>query len=178
MSTKTGAHAAIPSGVQIADINSKESAIVLSDGQEAIVSTGSSPYEDAFRETSCTGYLDRNGHLSPSLSNRCPSPTDELGSFYSGNATRYDQCLDYVESLRSCSAPDEDAPSSVPASCRTFVDGRLNYSGCVSGHRSDSDFYSDTWRVFLGSSKELWRSSNDTIRLLDANGKVVDQYSY
>lgn len=178
-STKTSARATIPQGSLVANYGSSgSSAIVLNARNEAIVTTGKSPIGESFRETKCTGYLDTNSRYSPSLRNACPSPTDELKDFYVGDARRYDQCLDYVRSLSSCRVPSGNAPSGTAASCKNFVESALTYKGCVAAHRDDADFRGSAWRIFLGQSKQLWRQSGDTIQLLDANGKVVDQYSY
>jgi hypothetical protein len=179
VSTKTGAHATIPKGVELANYSSSDpSSIVLSSGNLAIVTTGTSPVDDSFRETMCTGYLDSNGRFSPSLSNRCPSPLDELDRIYGGDARKYDQCSDYISTLSSCRVPNSNVPSGTSSSCRNFAESNLNYRGCISEHRNDADFRGSTWRIFLEESRELWRRSNETIQLLDANGKVVDQYSY
>jgi len=180
-STKTSSQGVITTGARIArkeGVNRSDlSPIVLGPYMEAIVVSGRSPIEDSFLETECTGYLDEHDSFTPSLSNSCPDPLDELANQYGGNTRSYDQCYDYVSSLPSCRV-DDDNDSDVPNSCRTFVDSRLSYSGCVSSHRNDADFYGDTWRVYLDSTRELWRTGGDTIELLDASGKVVDVYSY
>ncbi|MES2225473.1 MAG: hypothetical protein V4480_01550 [Patescibacteria group bacterium] len=177
VSTQSGAQAVIRAGERIPDVSS-ESSIVLNPGDEAIVTTGQSPYRStSFKENKCTGYLDSSSY-SPSLStSNCPAPIDELGDFYSGNANHYDDCADYVRTLSSCRVPGT-SPQGTPSFCRDFVRDRLDYSGCVDGHKNDADFVGDTWRIYLDENKQLWRSDNDTIRLLDQNGKVVDQYSY
>lgn len=51
----------------------------------------------------------------------------------------------------------------------------------TTGTRSNSDQYyryDNTWYAYLGKRSDIWRDKNDTITLLDADGKVVDQYSY
>jgi hypothetical protein len=55
-------------------------------------------------------------------------------------------------------------------------DEALIYTGT---HRNsdDSSYASSLWRAYLEKSRETWDYS-DTITLLDANGKVVDQYRY
>jgi len=180
-STKTSSQGVIGTGARVADkggVRSSElSPIVLPAYGEAVVSSSRSPIEDSFLETKCTGYLDENGSFTPSLNHSCPDPVDELADQYGGTTKTYDQCYDYVSTLGSCRTTFSDE-NSVPNSCQNFVDARLSYSGCVSSHRSDSDFYGDTWRVYLGSTRELWRTAGDTIELLDATGKVVDVYSY
>ncbi len=53
----------------------------------------------------------------------------------------------------------------------------------VSGERDDEtdtlrNWYSDEWFAYLERRDDLWPESDDTITLLDASGKVVDQYQY
>lgn len=177
VSTKTGTRATIPEGLEVAEYNNS-APIVLNSGDMAYVTTGSSPNGDSFRETMCTGYFDSNSRYSPSLSNRCPSPLDELDRIYDGDARKYDQCSNYLSSIGSCRVAKSDIPSGTPTSCRNFAENYLSYKGCVTEHRSDVSFRTSTWRIFLEKRNELWRRSNDTIQLLDGNGKIVDQYSY
>lgn len=175
-SDRTGASVRIPSGVQVARSGSSGT-IFLEDGMSARITTGSSPLGYSFAETQCTGYLNARESFEPALDNRCPAPEEELGTYYSGNANRYDQCAAYVRTLRTCEDPRGTARA-VPTSCQDFVDARLTYQGCVAAHQADADFMGDTWRVYLGQRQQLWRSDNDKIYLLDAAGKVVDVYAY
>lgn len=50
----------------------------------------------------------------------------------------------------------------------------------TTGDRRDEDsaYESGIWQVYLDKKDDIWRSKNDTITLLDQNGKVVDQYEY
>lgn len=51
----------------------------------------------------------------------------------------------------------------------------------VTGSRATDavkSLYQNEWRAFLGDSEDIWQNGNDTITLLDQNGKVVDQYQY
>ncbi|MBA3789179.1 lamin tail domain-containing protein [Patescibacteria group bacterium] len=52
------------------------------------------------------------------------------------------------------------------------------YNACVNAHVNDPGFLIGTWYVYLNKSGALWKSSGDTIELLDTSGKVVDSYSY
>lgn len=47
------------------------------------------------------------------------------------------------------------------------------YNLCVETHKSDPDFFSNTWRLYAGVDSELWRSSLETIRLYDQEGKLI-----
>ena len=179
VSEKTGASATIGQGVVVAKRTDSVD-ILLASGDKAIVVTGHSPIGDSFLETECTGYLADDDTFSPRLSTgSCPAPLDELSDYYGGtNASSYDKCEKYVSGYYSCSVPSNDSSSDAPSSCRNFIKDELTYNGCVSNHRTDTDFQGDTWRVYLDQSRELWRSSNDTIDLLDKSGNRVAQYSY
>jgi hypothetical protein len=51
----------------------------------------------------------------------------------------------------------------------------------ITGTRSSSELkgsFPDIWNVYLGLRSDIWNDQSDTITLLDASGKVVDQYSY
>ncbi len=51
----------------------------------------------------------------------------------------------------------------------------------VTGSRIDRnlhDRYSESWFAYLERDDDIWRNSDDTLTLLDASGKVVDQYRY
>lgn len=150
--------------------------ITLHAGDEAIVTTGRSPVGISFRENVCSGYLEEHQDFYPSLSLTCPTPSDELTRAYP-NAD--DECVSAVRSIPYCGT---DVPSyaenDLSSSCERFVEQRLNYNGCVATHSKDTNFASHTWRIFLGSSSELYRNTHDTITLLDAEGKAIDSLTY
>lgn len=176
VSNKSGAQATIGQGAQLARLGAM-SAVLLAPGDEAVITTGGSPVDGSFRENSCIGYVSGADNLTPSLSrNSCPAPLDELGTYYNGTAADYNDCREHVQDISRCSTPD--APREASRSCRDFIETRLNYSACVQAHQFDTDFYGDTWRVFLERSEELWRSDNEIIRLVDSAGKTVDVYAY
>ncbi|HEY0011006.1 MAG TPA: hypothetical protein VGB97_03835 [Candidatus Paceibacterota bacterium] len=179
VSMKSGAAGTIPAGTIAprAGGGAPISNVVLSADEEAIITTGASPVGQSFRENKCTAYFD-TGNYVPSLSNHsCPSPDEELGDFYRESASSYESCRRVVDTLPACET-QRTAPREASASCESFIESRLSYPGCVSGHFNDEDFRGDTWRVYLGKSRELWRSDNETIKLLDREGRTVDIYSY
>ncbi len=47
-----------------------------------------------------------------------------------------------------------------------------------SGTSRGEDRYKNVWHVSLGRSADMYEDDTDTVTLLDASGKVVDQYSY
>jgi len=180
VSEKTGTGATIGQGVVVAK-KTDDVDIILKSGDEAIVVTGRSPVSDSFLETSCTGYLQGdNDKFTPSLSSgRCPAPLDDLSDYYGGTtASAYDKCEKYVNGISYCHVPENEDYSGASNSCVNFIRDYFTYDGCVNNHRTDANFQGTTWRVYLKQTRELWRSSNDTIDLLDRNGNRVAQYSY
>lgn len=149
----------------------------LAPGAQAIVFSGVSPVGGSFRENSCSPFLGQFQTFIPSLQGSCPSPeaamplTAEYISTYGGD------CIDYVRSLPSCELP-RDIPETLSANCRTFLQTRFTYNGCVQSHRDDADFYGSSWRLFIGANRELWLNDHDVIRLLDAESRVVDVLTY
>lgn len=155
--------------------------IVLNPGDEAIVVTGEAPTGVSFRENMCTGYFMSRQEFYPSLGNRCPSAYEEFQNHYTGNELRDDTCYNLVRSTPSCRTPSDRGVSNA---CTTLIDDYLTYNGCVERHGSDADFVGDTWRIYLeyensrGRSDELWKSSRDSVKLLDSEGRTVDLYTY
>jgi hypothetical protein len=123
------------------------------------------------------GYLGVTSFIPPLANRSCPSPTEELGDGYDGSATSYDECRAVVSQFPRCAVP-RDIPRDASSACEAFIKARLNYQGCVDAHFNDPDFRGDTWRVYLGQGGELWRSDNESIKLLDTQGRTVDIYSY
>ncbi|HEY4489039.1 MAG TPA: hypothetical protein VJA87_00995 [Candidatus Paceibacterota bacterium] len=151
--------------------------VVLGDGDEAVITTGSSPLGSSFRENKCIGYLGITSFIPPLANRSCPSPTEELGYGYTGSASSYDECRAIVSNFPRCET-QRSAPDEASGECKAFIESRLNYEGCVNTHFNDEDYQGDTWRVYLNRGNELWRSDNETIRLLDREGRTVDIYSY
>lgn len=180
MNAETGKSAAIPAATAVAETGrvNELQAVTLAPGEEAIVVSGRSPVGISFRENICAGYLEDRQDFAPPLPSSCPTPHQEFSRFYrDSNDAAYDACDHYTLTLPYC-AVNVEVPNDVPSSCERFIDDVLNYNGCVALHKNDSDFAGRTWRLFLGSRTELWDRSHGTILLLDAEGKVVDSFSY
>ncbi len=62
--------------------------------------------------------------------------------------------------------------------CTNLLTDQSNYMRCVASRRNDPNFIGSSWNIYLNKSVQIWKSSGDTIELLDAQGKVVDSYSY
>ena len=176
VSTKSGASVAIPQGT-IAPRSGTVTDIVLAKNEEVIVTTGKSPVGSSFRENKCVGYLGITSFIPPLANRSCPSPTDEIGHGYVGDASSYEDCRAVVSRFPRCEA-HPDIPRGTSNECERFIETHFNYQGCVDTHFNDKDFRGDTWRVYLNQNHELWRSDNESIRLLDPQGRTVDIYSY
>jgi len=149
--------------------------IVLAPGDEAIVVTGESPNGVSFKENMCVGYLGHNQDFYPSLQSSCPAPYDEFDRFFSGNELRDDKCYELMQSSPSCKTPRS---SGVSSACDRLIDEYLDYNGCVEHHRYDVGFAGRTWRIYLEEDREMWKPTRDAVKLLDADGKTVDLYTY
>ncbi len=168
---RIGEGAALPRSGRVNDT----ARIVLQPGEEAIVVTGESPLGVSFKENMCTGYFATRQTYSPSLSRQCPSASDEFDRFFTGNELRDDACYYRMQSTSPCTTPSD---RDVSSRCIRLIDEYLDYNGCVEHHRNDSQFPGRTWRIYLDDDREMWKSSRDAVKLLDANGKTVDLYTY
>jgi hypothetical protein len=153
--------------------------IILDPGDRAIVSTGISPIGVSFRENECTGYIGQYQQFSPALENNCPNALDEFNRYYSvAGALKDDNCYNAVRNIPRCTTPS-DTITGLSNGCFALIDNYLSYNGCVAAHRNDVDFATETtWRVYLGQKTALWKTSRDGIKLVDAQGKTVDLFTY
>jgi len=153
-----------------------ETALLLAPGDRVVVATGRSPIGSSFRINKCTGYFEQFQDFEPRLSRVCPRPDDELEDFGTVSFTD-DSCYEYVDRIPRCTMVIKETPLLSPA-CFNFINANIHYSGCVTNHRNDADFFKSEWRVYLGRDVEQWRQKREVIRLLDRNGKIVDVYTY
>ncbi|TAL58158.1 MAG: hypothetical protein EPN84_13270 [Legionella sp.] len=180
ISVRTNSSASIPQGVALfrtGKVNSPQP-ITLSPGERAIVTTGRSPIGVSFKENSCSGYLEERQNFHPSLSSSCPSPRDDFARFYDGAANDYQKCKEAITTVPRCTTAT-DLPRNTSNKCQSFAREFLTYNGCITYHASDRNFQGRVWRVYLGNrNDDLWPTKNDTIKLLDAEGKTVDIFTY
>ena len=174
-SLQSGVRAYIPRAAEVFQsgaINAQTD-VDLEPGQVAIVTSSVSPVGTSFRENECSGYLGQLQYFSPPLSTSCPDPSNEVALAESYGPT----CAAYVSSMSSCTFP-QDLPDTLSLGCKEFLQDEFSYNGCVSEHASDAGFVSNTWRLYIGSPRELWKNDSDTIRLLDDHGQIVAVTSY
>ncbi len=179
-SETTGKEASIPKGTTIprSGIINAITPIVVTSGERIIISSGQSPIGASFQENICTGYLTQYQSFYPSLPRVCPTPQNELKKFYRPQPyTRDLACIKKVQNLQRCTLVGT-IPQGLTTSCSTFLTNYMNYNGCVSAHEHDIGFLGNTWRVYLGRTRSMWRPRYETIKLLDAQGKTVDMFSY
>lgn len=178
-SALTGTHVVIPGATTLFTQGAPNTleAVALTPGGIAVLISGPSPVGASFRENACTGYLQQFQPFTPPLAERCPSPSS-LMPLSEQNLMRYGaECFDAIQGLPSCRFP-QDLPHTLTTACRTQLTDTLSYNGCVRAQSYRADFHDDVWRLYLGASNELWRSSHDVIRLLDAQGRTVDVFTY
>lgn len=178
-SDASGKASPIPKGTELPAngvINAAQS-IVLSPGMRAIIVSGQSPIGASFRENKCIGYFGSFQTFYPTLPRTCPMPSSELSSLYGTNYIRDPSCVDYVSKLQRCQVMLSPPPI-LSGTCQSFVVKYFNYNGCVDAHKNDADFMGNTWRIYLGRTTPMWRTTRELVKLFDMNGKTVDAFSY
>lgn len=162
----------------ISGVVNGDSPVALSANNTLYIVTGRPPTGFSFRGNECSGYFEQFQDFSPKIPLACPTPMNELKREAQRGFIPDDGCIDYVEKIRTCQLIISGAPASVNSGCQHFIYDTLTYNGCVNAHKTDADFYTGTWYVYLGRTQELWKSAHERIRLLDENGKVVASVSY
>ena len=155
-----------------ATINSQQ-IIFLKPGEKAYITTGESPIGTSFRVNKCMGYLEEFQNFYPPLAKECPLASEgPIPDHLDGN------CLDFINKIPRCETVTDDTLSEISGACRKYVTQEINYRACVQNHKSDPDFYGKEWRIYLGKNKELWNNNEETVLLLDKNGKTIDWQTY
>ena len=162
----------------ISGTGKNEASVTVGAGATIYVISGRSPEGESFRKNLCTGYFGNNQSFTPSLTRDCPRPSDELKKAAQAGFIPTDACISYVNGLSSCQLVSVAFPQNIGSGCQSFITTSLTYNGCVDAHKTNADFYKNEWYLYLDRDQELWKSSNEQIRLLDENGKVVASVSY
>ena len=178
-SETTGASAIIPDGTNLlkAGVINQTAPITLQPGDRVYIVSGRSPVGVSFRENACIGYFSIYQSSGPLLSRVCPLAEEELKEYFGPSYLKDEACVEYVEDIDRCK-PVTRPSSRLSGTCRSFATTRLNYNGCVQAHSVDKGFYGSTWRIYLGRKKTLWREKHEIVKLLDAEGKTVDTFTY
>lgn len=190
----TGNYAIIPGAAALPaqGVVNAEAPLLLAPSNTAILHSGRSPIGVSFRNNMCAGYLDPRDRFHPRLRRQCPQPEDEFKNFgFAPNKTRdeaYEKCKRFVRRyIDRCEVTREELDEKdediellpLSSQCVAFIENNLTYPGCVANHFNDDNFFDNEWRVFLGSgTAELWRKNDEILRLLDAQGRVVDVWQY
>ena len=175
----TGKAAVIPSGTSIPTLGivNTQQPIILEPGTTAYITTGRSPIGTSFRENKCSSYLEDFQDFEPSFYRNCPDPYSEFSTLYGPYYTRDTSCVDYVKRLPQCQTvlfPPDD----LSTACKNFVKKHFSYNGCIATHYQDTDFFGNTWRVYLGMNDSMWRARNEVVKLLDASKRTIDAFAY
>ena len=125
-----------------------------------------------FQINKCIGYIEDRSPFVPSVPKNCPYVSRSEISHLSG------ACQDYLLSLNVCQNPSANPPVGIDDfACHNLLD-KLSYVGCVERYGRDSDFFSGEWRFWLGGQMNIFDRLHDKVQLLDAGGKLVDEYTY
>ncbi len=62
--------------------------------------------------------------------------------------------------------------------CTQYLPNMQSYGACANQRASSPGFYFPSWRLYGGYTKEIWKNTGDTLRLLDSAGRIVDETSY
>ena len=151
--------------------------ISLEPDEQALVVSGYSPVGTSFKENTCTGYLGQFQTFAPELTERCPSPENEVLSEPTTARITDPACVAYARTLPLCRFIFGEPPP-VSDTCASFLRNSLTYNGCLARHNWRPSFDGDTWRLFLGASGELWSNDHEVVRLLDKEGRTVDVWTY
>lgn len=172
----------IPGAARVFIMNEVNDAqdIWLAPGEEAVLTSGMSPVGASFKTNLCTGYLGSVQYFEPPLERECPTPA-YLMPPTPDNINKYgDSCIDFSERFSRCTYLTNSTRGidALEPLCRAYLQNTLTYTTCVVQNQSTPNFLKNEWRVFLGSTTELWRDSHEIIRLSDIDGRTVDVINY
>lgn len=159
-----------------------ESDMYLAPGEYLYLVTGSSPLGESFHTNSCTGQLANYHAFYPRLGESCPAATTMLPATIENLRNMGEQCLEYISTLPTCELPRaETIKEDLLPACKAYILEHLSYNQCIDNEYTKNKYKvynGGGWYAYLNQPRELWRNKYDIIRLLDAEGRVVDVYSY
>lgn len=144
--------------------------ILLKPRERAVIAAGRQSKMMDFRGNLCVGYFSEASAFSPPLPFSCPRP----GTLKLHDLS--DQCGQLIDSTQECRAPDFRKIFDSP--CSEFINQHFNYAGCVRDYRSEANFFSDQWFVWMQRDEEFFKDRHDEILLKDQQGNIVDAYEY
>ncbi len=173
----------LPKGVLLYALGRENALVhpVLAPGEFAYIVSGNSPLGDSFHTNSCTGQLATYAPFTPALSQVCPAMGDIVPATVENLRVYGEQCIEYLQSLMPCEIPGKNVPKDLLPLCRALVEKEITYNKCIEREYKRSGFKvfnMGGWYLYLESPAEVWRNKYDVIRLLDADGRVVDVLSY
>ncbi len=92
-----------------------------------------------------------------------------------GVSFRENKCTGLLGEFQSFSPPL--APACLDCAYRT-LSGYPQYNVCVMSRKGDSDFFLNSWRMYLDSQSELWDNSLDVLRLYDQEDRLLSTTRY
>lgn len=155
-------------------VNTKE-IVFLKKKEKANIITGKSPIGTSFLTNICAGYFEQFQDFFPPLRQNCPHPKNESNI---NSAGLNDVCLDYIERLPVCRIPLSQKPFNLNNECLNFMEENINYSACVKEHKSENNFYTGIWMIYLNRDKEIFKQKREIISLYDESGKLVNSAIY
>lgn len=169
----------IPQAVRTYDIvrTNTEGDIVLEKGNTLTLYIGiGSPVGVNFRLNKCTGYLNDRADFPFTLPRDCPLPAADSYQNLSGT------CQNYIRSLSRCESPDPEVMNAFPGdagnACREFVNNFFGVNYCYSSLSGKADFLRNEWYAWIDEFSEVFDPSHDWVRLVNADGKTIDDYTY
>ena len=150
--------------------------VFISNKDKVIIVSGRSPIGVSFQINKCSGYLEQFQDFEPCINKECPLVKDEDLPIIGPNSFD-DDCLDYIDKISRCETP-LTYPFGMQYECQTYLTNEINYNSCINREKNEVDFYKPEWRIFLDRTNQLWKKDREIIKLLDAQKKVVDIYSY
>ncbi len=150
--------------------------IVLSSGDYVNIYAWRSANGADFRLNKCMGYI--STVFSPPISKNCPRLYKERRDI----AHLTSRCQDYIISLSRCELPSDRPPIRYnDYQCHEFLSD-VTYHSCYIKYLNDDDFFSREWRVWMGTfyeeEKIILHEDHDWLKLVTADGEVIDEYIY
>lgn len=149
----------------------------LVSGRSPLAISSRTPNTTSFQLNVCTGFLSQGTQYAPTLPRECPSALQDVP--LNSTSQLSDTCLDFIKKIPRCSV-SKPVPENLryDGDCNVYTSTKINYTQCVTNHKSDTNFYRGEWRMYLGRDTLLWRTRNEIVELRDSTGKIIDTKRY